>query len=89
MVPEGWEEGRVGDLLEKLESGVSVNGEDRPLQPGEFGVLRVSSVTYGTFKPSAAKDIVPKDTVVFNPVVQNTAFKQHIYSVQLPATLQG
>lgn len=61
MVPEGWEEGRVGDLLEKLESGVSVNGEDRPLQPGEFGVLRVSSVTYGTFKPSAAKAIVPKD----------------------------
>lgn len=61
MVPEGWEEGRVGDLLEKLESGVSVNGEDRPLQPGEFGVLRVSSVTYGTFKPRAAKAIIPKD----------------------------
>jgi hypothetical protein len=27
--------------------------------------------------------------VVFNPVVQNTAFKQRIYSVQSPAVLQG
>ena len=61
MVPEGWKEGRVGDLLEKLESGVSVNGEDRPLQPDEYGVLRVSAVTYGTFKPCAAKAIISRD----------------------------
>ena len=57
MVPEGWEEGRVGTLLISLEAGVSVNGEDRPLQIGEKGVLKVSAVSYGKFDPSAAKVI--------------------------------
>lgn len=61
MIPKGWKEGRVGDVIEKLESGVSVNGEDRPLEKGEKGVLRVSSVTYGVFDPNAAKAIVKSD----------------------------
>lgn len=61
MVPDGWREGRVNDLITRLESGVSVNGEDRPLNPGELGVLRVSAVTYGTFDPGAVKAIVPSD----------------------------
>ena len=57
MVPSGWTDGRVEDLLNGLESGVSVNGEDRQLLNGEKGVLRVSAVTYGTFDPSAVKVI--------------------------------
>lgn len=61
MVPKGWEDGRVEDLLNGLESGVSVNGEDRQLLDGEKGVLRVSAVTYGTFDPSAVKVIERQD----------------------------
>ncbi len=57
MVPNGWIEGRVGDLLEGLESGVSVNGEDRDFVGDENAVLKVSAVTYGTFDPTAAKVI--------------------------------
>jgi len=57
MVPNGWLDGRVGDLLRALESGVSVNGEDRQLAEGEQGVLKVSAVSYGTFAPLAAKVI--------------------------------
>lgn len=57
MVPEGWVLGCVGDLLIGLESGVSVNGEDRLAQPGEKSVLKVSAVSYGCFDPKASKVI--------------------------------
>ncbi|MDO9518615.1 MAG: restriction endonuclease subunit S [Pseudohongiella sp.] len=55
----GWVQGRVGDLLVGLESGVSVNGEDRELAPNEVGVLKISSVTYGIFNPNAVKAVIP------------------------------
>ncbi|WP_250162870.1 restriction endonuclease subunit S [Psychrobacter sp. WY6] len=61
MVPNGWTDGRVEDLLNGLESGVSVNAEDRQLLDGEKGVLRVSAVTYGTFNPHAVKVIERED----------------------------
>jgi len=61
MVPEGWIEGRVGDLLIGLESGVSVNGENKPLQANDKGVLKVSAVSYGQFLPSAAKVMEDKE----------------------------
>lgn len=57
MVPKGWSEGRISDLLEGLDSGVSVNGEDRNFDCNEKAVLKVSAVSYGTFDPSAAKVI--------------------------------
>lgn len=57
MVPEGWREGRLDDLLDGLESGVSVNGEDREFKAYEKAVLKVSAVSYGSFDPSAAKVI--------------------------------
>ena len=57
MVPKGWREGRVGDLLDALESGVSVNGEDREFTVDEKAVLKVSAVSYGYFNPAAAKVI--------------------------------
>ena len=57
MVPRGWSDYRINDLLEGLESGVSVNGENRQLCPDEKGVLKVSAVSYGTFDPKAVKAI--------------------------------
>ncbi|WP_281646274.1 restriction endonuclease subunit S [Parendozoicomonas sp. Alg238-R29] len=57
MAPEDWIDGRVGDLIQGLESGVSVNGEDRALKNAEKGVLKVSAVSYGYFDPSAVKAI--------------------------------
>ncbi|WP_350627690.1 restriction endonuclease subunit S [Pseudoalteromonas sp. CAL260-MNA-CIBAN-0059] len=57
MVPNRWEQGRVEDLLQGLESGVSVNGVERPLMNGELGVLKVSAVSYGVFNKKAVKVI--------------------------------
>ena len=57
MVPDGWHLGRVQDLLDGLDSGVSVNATDRSLKQNEWAVLKISSVTYGKFNPLAVKVI--------------------------------
>lgn len=57
MTPNGWTTGKVSDVIQSLESGVSVNGEDRKLEPNELGVLKVSAVSYGYFNPIACKAI--------------------------------
>ena len=57
MLPEGWKIGKVSTVIKDLESGVSVNGEDRTFDKDEKAVLKVSAVTYGKFNPNAAKVI--------------------------------
>ena len=52
-----WAHGRVKDLIESLESGVSVNGTDDAPSANEPAVLKVSAVTYGIFDPQASKPI--------------------------------
>ena len=61
MVPSGWVDGRVKDLVKGLETGVSVNGEDRPRDKSEKAVLKVSAVSYGIFNPNACKVIEPHE----------------------------
>lgn len=56
-----WQQGRVKDLIDSLESGVSVNGEDRIPGEDEPAVLKVSAVTYGVFDPNASKPIIQND----------------------------
>jgi len=56
-----WKKGRIRDLIESLESGVSVNGVDRVPADDEVAVLKVSAVTYGVFDPTAAKPIQGKE----------------------------
>ena len=57
MMNKMWQEGKISDVIARLESGVSVNGEDRPKQPQEKAVLKVSAVSYGYFNPLAHKVI--------------------------------
>ena len=57
MVPNGWESGRVQDVISGLESGVSVNAEDRLKTQDEKAVLKISSVSYGIFNDKAHKTI--------------------------------
>ena len=60
-IPAGWSVSKLASLIEKLESGVSVNGEDRTKSNDEIAVLKISSVTYGSFDPSQHKVIIEKD----------------------------
>ncbi|MBU2864290.1 restriction endonuclease subunit S [Reinekea forsetii] len=52
-----WKNGRVGELIASLESGISVNGEDGTPFNDDYAVLKVSAVTYGKFNPQASKKI--------------------------------
>jgi type I restriction enzyme S subunit len=56
-----WKNGRVKDLIDYLESGVSVNGEDRAPSDTESAVLKVSAVSYGVFDPGASKLIIGQE----------------------------
>lgn len=57
MLPEGWRTQKLRDLISSADAGVSVNGEDRSAGPHEFGVLKISSVTEGVFRPEQNKVI--------------------------------
>ncbi|EPJ44187.1 MAG: hypothetical protein OFPII_36340 [Osedax symbiont Rs1] len=54
---KGWKNGRVGELISSLESGISVNGEGGTPADDDYAVLKVSAVTYGRFNPKASKKI--------------------------------
>ncbi len=59
-IPEDWNTIKLNKLIEKLESGVSIGGEDRLIRKGELGVLKVSAVSYGVFDPTEVK-VVSKE----------------------------
>lgn len=56
-LPSGWQLRRLESLISWFDAGVSVNSDDRPAMPDEFGVLKVSAVTEGVFRPSENKVI--------------------------------
>jgi type I restriction enzyme, S subunit len=56
-VPKGWAVVSVSDLISHFDSGVSVNGENYPAADSEYGVLKVSAVTDGVFRPFENKYI--------------------------------
>ena len=61
MLPKDWQTKRLRELISSADAGVSVNGEDRPAGLGEFGVLKISSVTEGVFRPEKNKLIRPEE----------------------------
>ena len=60
MTPE-WRRCSVRDLLSSVTAGVSVNGQSRPREAGEIGVLKISAVTYGIFRPEENKAVLPTE----------------------------
>ncbi|CDU07371.1 putative Type I restriction-modification system specificity subunit S [Vibrio coralliirubri] len=48
---------RLSEIINKLESGVSVNSEDVPPNSNENGILKTSAIYAGSFNPEQAKVI--------------------------------
>lgn len=48
---------RLADLVERIEAGRSFGGAAPPAGPDEWGVLRVSAMTWGEFRPEENKSV--------------------------------
>ncbi len=60
-LPTGWAEATLGDVLSRFEAGRSLKAEGRPAEPQEFGVLKISAVTWGEFDASENKALLQGD----------------------------
>jgi type I restriction enzyme S subunit len=59
---KGWENVRFGDYILKIIAGSSYGGEQKDrLMDDEYGVLKVSAVTWGVFNPNEFKVVNIKD----------------------------
>ena len=56
-VPDGWGYGAMSNIIREITAGVSVNGEEREMKSDEYGVLKVSAVSYGFFDQKEYKVI--------------------------------
>ena len=60
-IPERWEVKTLHSLVAAADGGVSVNGENRPANFDEKGVLKISAVTSGSFDESEYTTILSED----------------------------
>jgi len=58
-IPKSWQWIRFDDLLRNSESGWSPKCDAETRKPGEWGVLKVSAVTWGEFRPQENKRLPP------------------------------
>lgn len=60
-LPEGWAPAELADLISGFEAGRNLRSEGRPASENEYGVLKISAVTWGEFQPSENKALLPGD----------------------------
>lgn len=60
-LPEGWAEIELGDVIQGFEAGRNLRSTGRPASAGECGVLKISAVTWGSFRPAENKALLPGD----------------------------
>ncbi|WP_437306239.1 hypothetical protein [Sorangium sp. So ce388] len=60
-LPNGWMAVQLGDVIRGFESGRNLQSQGRPAKDGEYGVLKVSAVTWGSFRPEENKALQPGD----------------------------
>ena len=61
-LPSGWVTAQLSDLLYRIEGGLNVKCEERPPEPCERGLVKISSVTWGRFDAEQSKTL-PSDFV--------------------------
>lgn len=61
IIPNDWEEKNLSELIEELETGVSVNSHDFKAKIGEKAVLKTSCVSNGKFDPCENKLIIEEE----------------------------
>lgn len=59
-LPTGWAKATLGDLLLRIEAGKSFRCEGRPARPDEWGIIKVSAMTWGEFQEVENKAVRPE-----------------------------
>ena len=54
---KGYQKVSMGQLVDSIDAGTNVGGQQRPLTDGEYGVLKISAVTKGVFLPNEFKAV--------------------------------
>lgn len=58
-LPEGWCWAKLEQLITRIEAGHSPKAQGRPALPGEYGVVKVSAMSWGSFLPEENKALFP------------------------------
>ena len=61
-IPVDWACVKLGDVVNPIQSGASVSGDNQPPVENEIGVLKVSAVTSGVFIPNQSKRVTGSET---------------------------
>ncbi|MFJ4190363.1 restriction endonuclease subunit S [Kitasatospora sp. NPDC089509] len=64
-LPEGWAWATVGEILVGSDAGKSFKCDPRPAAPDEWGIIKVSAMTWGEFRPDENKALL--DDALVNP----------------------
>lgn len=62
-LPDGWVMVELGELLEDIEAGKSFATEGQPARDGQLGVIKVSAMTWGEFRPEENKALPPSTSI--------------------------
>ncbi|EID0693284.1 restriction endonuclease subunit S [Vibrio vulnificus] len=62
--PKGWEKRELGQLLSSIDSGKSPKCESREAADREWGVLKLSAVTYGEYRSGENKAFLGDPTLI-------------------------
>ena len=58
-LPPGWRWTTLGNLITHIDAGKSFVGDGRPANADEWGIIKVSAMTYGSFRENENKAVPP------------------------------
>lgn len=62
-LPAGWRRVDLGAITERIDAGKSVRAAGRPAEPDEWGVIKVSAMSWGSFLEGENKAIVDPELI--------------------------
>ncbi len=70
-LPPTWTHAKLGDLITGFETGRNFRASGSPAGDGEIGVLKISAVTWGEFRPQENKALLPGDKPLEHETVRS------------------
>ena len=67
--PKGWKIKKLRSVIQSIDAGWSANGEEKKCEEDEWGVLKVSAVTSGKFKPFEHKSVGRNPNFSKSPII--------------------